>query len=78
MASTVPLITETMTVNHVLKVHSKARNIFQTFHVDCEVEGCHCLDELYWRRGIDVTGLLRVLNGTAMEQECATSHTGGL
>jgi len=52
----------TMTVNHVLKVHPKAREIFQAFRIDCDADGCHCLDELTWRRGIDVEALLQTLN----------------
>ena len=71
------LLEAATTVNHVLHVHPEAREIFQAFQVNSQVDGCHCLDELYWRRGIDVAELLRVLHGTAMEQECATSHVGG-
>jgi iron-sulfur cluster repair protein YtfE (RIC family) len=63
------LITETMTVNHILHLHPKARGIFRAFKVDCECDGLHCLDELYWRRGIDVTALLRQLNQSVMELE---------
>lgn len=65
--SELPLITEAMTVNHVLKVHPKAREIFEAFKVDCDADGCHCLEELYWRRGIDVKALLDTLNQSATE-----------
>lgn len=63
--------TEEMTVNHVLRVHPEAREVFRTFQVDCDADGFHCLDELYWRRGIDVAALLRALNQaeTACEEE---------
>ena len=57
-----PLITESMTVNHVLKIHPRAQEIFRTFQVDVEADGCHCLDELYWRRGVDAAALLDALN----------------
>mgnify|MGYP001603036910 FL=1 len=62
------LITETMTVNHILRIHPKARGIFLAFKVDGEGDGLHCLDELYWRRGIDVAALLRQLNQSVTEK----------
>ena len=60
-----PSITEDMTVNHVLQLHPFARDIFRAFQIDCAVDGCHHLDELYWRRGIDVERLLEALHLTA-------------
>jgi len=72
------LITEAMTVNHILHVHPKARGIFRAFKVDCECDGLHCLDELYWRRGIDVAALLRRLNQPGTEPEAIESNAGGL
>lgn len=63
-----PLITMSMTVNHVLKIHPKAREAFDAFKVDCETDGCHCLDELYWRRGVDVEALLQALNQPVVHQ----------
>jgi len=76
-APAMPFITETMTVNHILRIHPRAREVFQTFHVDCDADGCHCLDELYWRRGIDVAALLHELNETVGEQTVAEYHEGG-
>ena len=55
-------ITPEMTVNHVLRVRPEARAIFERFQVDWEVDGHHCLDELYWRRGVDGEALLQALN----------------
>ena len=63
-----PLITEDMTINRVLHLYPTARNVFKAFQVDCEVEGLHGLDELHWRRGVDVSALLRVLNQAVNEQ----------
>ena len=71
------LITETMTVNHILRLHPKVRGIFRAFKVDCECDGLHGLDELYWRRGLDVAALLRQLNQSVMELEVTGLHTGG-
>ncbi len=66
-----PVIAPEMTVNHVLRIDPAAREIFRAFHVDWCIDGHHCLDELYWRRGIDVEALLQTLNRTAAETSCA-------
>jgi iron-sulfur cluster repair protein YtfE (RIC family) len=66
-APAAPVMTQAMTVNHVLKVHPKAREIFRQFHIDPESDGCHCLDELRWRRGIDVEQLLSALSHPAAD-----------
>ena len=73
-----PLITETMTVNHVLYMHPQAWEIFQAFKIDPAYDGLHCLDELYWRRGIDVAALLRALNRPLVEGEITRSQTAGV
>ena len=65
-----PIITQEMTVNHVLRAHPDTRAIFEAFHVDCEMDGLSCLDELYWRRGADLQALLQALN-----QAAGTPHT---
>ena len=58
-------IREEMTVNHVLRIHPLAREILRIFHVDCEMDGCACLEELAWKRGVDVEGLVLALNQAA-------------
>ena len=63
-------ITQEMTVNHVLWAHPETRAVFEAFHVDGKVDGHHCLDELYWRRGTDLEALLQALN-----QAAGTPHT---
>ena len=60
-APPVRTIPRDMTVNHVLRIHPRAREIFRTFHIHCDVDGCHCLSELAWRRGTDVETLLLLL-----------------
>lgn len=61
LPATRPIMPE-MTVNHVLRVHPGARAIFERFQVDWQLDGHHCLDELYWRRGVDGEALLAALN----------------
>jgi PAS domain-containing protein len=51
-----------MTVNHVLRVHPLARAVFRAFDIDCADEGCSSVEELAWRRGVDVEALLLALN----------------
>jgi len=58
-------VSETMTVNHALKVLPGAQQVFHAFHIDEDAEGLHCLDELYWRRGVDVERLLKALEREA-------------
>ena len=62
-------ITQEMTVNHVLRAHPHARPTLESFGVECGEDGCCCLDELYWKRGVELDDLLRALNH-------ATCHGG--
>lgn len=55
------MITETMTVNHVVRMWPEARAVFRAFKIDCEADGILCLDELCWWRGLDVAVLLEAL-----------------
>ena len=56
-----PIITETMTVNHVVRMWPEARAVFRAFKIDCEADGILCLDELCWWRGLDVAVVLEAL-----------------
>ena len=55
------MITEAMTVNALLKLYPWAGLVFRTFKIDWEVDGSDYLDELCWRRGIDLNALLAAL-----------------
>ena len=63
-----PVVKASMTVNHVLHLYPNALAIFQAFQIDCDADGLHCLDELYWRRGIEVEALLESLNRAVASQ----------
>jgi len=54
-------ITETMTVNHILRMWPEARAVLGRFKIDCGADGILCLDELCWWRGLDVEAILRAL-----------------
>ena len=55
------MITETMTVNHILRMWPEARAVLGRLKIDCEADGILCLDELCWWRGLDVEALLEAL-----------------
>ena len=55
------MITETMTVNHILRIRPEARAVFRAFKIDCEADGSCFLDELCWWRGLDVAVVLEAL-----------------
>lgn len=55
------MITETMTVNAILRAWPEARAVFRLFEIDCGADGSDFLDELCWWRGLDVAALLRAL-----------------
>ena len=57
-----PLVfTETMTVNHILRMWPEARAVLGRFKLGCEADGILCLDELCWWRGLDVAVVLEAL-----------------
>jgi iron-sulfur cluster repair protein YtfE (RIC family) len=47
-----------MTVNGVLHLYPMTKNVFERLFVNVPFEGCDCLDEVAWRRGMDVEELL--------------------
>lgn len=55
------VITETMTVNHILRMWPEARAVLGRFKIGCEADGILCLDELCWWRGLDVEAILQAL-----------------
>ena len=55
------MITEIMTVNHIVRMWPEARTVFMRFKIDCEADGISCLDELAWWRGINLNTLLEAL-----------------
>ncbi|MBI4003790.1 MAG: hemerythrin domain-containing protein [Candidatus Omnitrophica bacterium] len=56
-----PLITQQMSANAVMKAFPAARAVFEKHGVRCGCDGCDCLDELAWRRGLDVSELINEL-----------------
>jgi hypothetical protein len=54
-------ITETMTVNAILRTWPEARMVFRAFAIDCDADGSCFLDELCWWRGLDLHALVAAL-----------------
>jgi hypothetical protein len=54
-------VQETMTVNRVLREHPEIRPVFDELSVSVPYEGCDCLDEVAWRRGLDSHALAEEL-----------------
>lgn len=71
------VITSDLTVNHVLRDYPATREIFRAFGVEPILDGLHCLDELYWRRGIEIEGLLDALNQEVASERAQHHHVGG-
>ena len=80
------MITETMTVNAILKTWPEAHAVFRAFKIDCEADGSCFLDELCWWRGLDLHVLLAALRRVehrqvvdrAMPQPARAMGGGGL
>jgi len=56
-----PLITEQMSANAVMRAFPATRPVFEKHGIQCGCEGCDCLDELAWRRGLDAKALVKEL-----------------
>lgn len=68
-----PMITEQMSANAVMKAFPATRAVFEKHSVRCGCEGCECLDELAWRRGMDVKELIQELREAADPPELAVA-----
>lgn len=68
-----PMITEQMSANAVMKAFPATRAVFEKHGIRCGCEGCECLDELAWRRGLDAKAFVEELQhaGEAALQEPA-------
>ncbi len=55
-----------MTVNSVLHQYPATSGVFEDLFVNIPYEGCDCLDEVAWRRGMDVQELLDRLGQSAL------------
>ena len=62
-----PLIAEHMSANAIMKAFPATRRVFEKHGVTCGCEGCDCLNELAWRRGLEAKELVKELQQAAAE-----------
>lgn len=65
---------EDMTVNWALREYPVTRVVFERLFVNIPYEGCDCLDEVAWRRGIEVQELLDRLEQPVLAAETPASE----
>ena len=51
-------LSETMTINRVLRDYPETKPVFSRFFINSHVEGCDFLDEVAWRHGMESRELL--------------------
>ena len=66
-------ITETMAVNRILREFPATRRIFDSLFVNVPFEGCDCLDEVAWRRGMEPEELINRLEAAISSCACQDS-----
>lgn len=62
---------EEMTVNRIVQEFPKTRRTFEQLFVNIPMEGCHCLDEVAWRHGMESKELLKTLEEVVDSCGCA-------
>ena len=66
-------VTEVMAVNRILRNFPATRRIFDSLFVNVPFEGCDCLDEVAWRRGLEVQDLISQLEAVIATCRCQES-----
>ena len=67
---------ECMTVNGVLHEYPMTRGVFERLFVNIPYEGCDCLDEVAWRRGMDSQELLEELEQVVHSRGAPAGEVG--
>jgi iron-sulfur cluster repair protein YtfE (RIC family) len=63
-------VDETMTVNRIVQEFPRTKPVFEQLFVNLPYEGCHCLDEVAWRHGMESQQLLHALEDVIEACEC--------
>ncbi len=69
-----PHLTEVMAVNRVLREYPTTKRIFEGLFVNVPFEGCDCLDEVAWRRGMEAGDLIGKLEEVIASCACEKSE----
>jgi iron-sulfur cluster repair protein YtfE (RIC family) len=56
------MITEGMTVNHILRFHPAALAVLRRFHLDADWAGTEPLEQAAWYRAVHVEEIVEALN----------------
>ena len=64
---------EVMAVNRVLREYPVTKRIFESLFVNVPFEGCDCLDEVAWRRGMEARDLINKLEEVIASCACRGS-----
>ena len=68
-------VTEVMAVNRVLREFPATKQVFDSLFVSVPFEGCDCLDEVAWRRGMEARDLLDRLEAVIASCRCTQVGT---
>ena len=68
-------VTETMAVNRVLREFPATKQVFDSLFVNVPFEGCDCLDEVAWRRGMETRDLIDKLEEMIASCRCPQAGT---
>ena len=63
-------VTEVMAVNRVLREFPTTKRVFDGLFVNVPFEGCDCLDEVAWRRGMEARDLVSQLEAVIATCQC--------
>jgi len=67
-------VTEVMAVNRVLQEFPATKRVFDRLFVNVPLEGCDCLDEVAWRRGMEARDLVDTLEAAIASCACSASE----
>jgi hypothetical protein len=70
-------VTEVMAVNRVLREFPATKRVFDSLFVNVPFEGCDCLDEVAWRRGMEAQDLISKLEAVIASCGCGSSEATG-
>lgn len=68
---------ESMTINRIVQEFPRTKPALERLFVNIPVEGCHCLDEVAWRHGMETKDLLEALEGVICECQCGEKVMAG-
>lgn len=71
-------VTEVMAVNRVLREFPATKRVFDRLFVNVPFEGCDCLDEVAWRRGLEAQDLISKLEEVIGSCACGEHESHAL